>query len=63
MSKSSGNAIDPLEIIDQYGAMLCALLWVAYSQGRDINLSRGEIEHHVISMNKFGMFLVLYLMK
>ena len=42
MSKSSGNAIDPLEIIDQCERMLCAALGWLTVQGRDINLSRRE---------------------
>ena len=53
MSKSSGNAIDPLEIIDQYGAdaLRFALGWLTV-QGRDINLSRERIEASRNFMNK-----------
>ncbi|MBP9015256.1 MAG: valine--tRNA ligase [Candidatus Atribacteria bacterium] len=53
MSKSSGNAIDPLEIIDHYGAdaLRFALGWLTI-QGRDINLSQERIEASRNFMNK-----------
>ena len=53
MSKSKGNVIDPLEIIDEYGAdslrMTLASLTV---QGRDIFLSPERIESNRLFMNK-----------
>ena len=53
MSKSKGNVIDPLEIIDKYGAdslrMTLASLTV---QGRDIFLSPERIESNRLFMNK-----------
>lgn len=53
MSKSKGNVIDPLEIIEKYGAdslrMTLASLTV---QGRDIFLSPERIESNRLFMNK-----------
>jgi len=53
MSKSKGNVIDPLEVIDKYGAdslrMTLASLTV---QGRDIFLSPERIESNRLFMNK-----------
>ena len=53
MSKSLGNAIDPLEIIDQYGAdaLRFALAWLTV-QDRDINLLGERIEASRNFMNK-----------
>ncbi len=45
MSKSKGNIIDPLELIDQYGADALRFTLVAMAaQGRDIRLSAGRVE-------------------
>jgi valyl-tRNA synthetase len=45
MSKSKGNVIDPLELIDQYGAdALRFTLAAMAAQGRDIKLSTGRVE-------------------
>ena len=45
MSKSKGNAVDPLEFIDRYGAdALRFTLAAMESQGRDINLAETRIE-------------------
>ncbi len=45
MSKSKGNVLDPLELVDAYGADPLRFTLVAMSgQGRDIKLSRQRIE-------------------
>ena len=53
MSKSLGNAIDPLEIVGQYGsdALRFALAWLTV-QGRDIHLSLKRIEAARSFVNK-----------
>jgi valyl-tRNA synthetase len=53
MSKSKGNIIDPLEIIDQYGADSFRFTLAAFAaQGRDIKLSEDRIEGYRHFVNK-----------
>ncbi|MBC7218416.1 MAG: valine--tRNA ligase, partial [Candidatus Caldatribacterium sp.] len=53
MSKSLGNAIDPIEVVEQYGsdALRFALAWLTV-QGRDIHLSLKRIEAARTFVNK-----------
>ncbi|GGO89792.1 valine--tRNA ligase [Stakelama pacifica] len=45
MSKSKGNTIDPLGLIDQYGADALRFFMAAMeSQGRDIKMDQGRVE-------------------
>ncbi|GHS97991.1 valine--tRNA ligase [Synergistales bacterium] len=53
MSKSKGNVIDPLDMIEKYGADALRMALAALStQGRDILLSPGKIETYRFFMNK-----------
>jgi len=45
MSKSKGNIIDPLELIDDYGADALRMTLAAHAaQGRDVKLSKSRVE-------------------
>jgi len=53
MSKSRGNIIDPLEVIDKFGADAFRFALAAFAaMGRDIRLSEGRIEGYRFFVNK-----------
>jgi len=53
MSKSSGNVIDPIDIIEQYGTDAFRFTLVAFAaQGRDIKMSEKRVEGYRHFMNK-----------
>jgi valyl-tRNA synthetase len=53
MSKSKGNSIDPLLMIDQYGTDAFRFTLAAYTaQGRDVRLSPERIEGYKFFVNK-----------
>ena len=53
MSKSKGNVIDPLEIIEQYGTDAFRFTLAAFAaQGRDIKLSEERIDGYRHFINK-----------
>jgi valyl-tRNA synthetase len=65
MSKSKGNVIDPMEVIDRYGAdALRFTLAALAAQGRDVRLSEERIEGYRHFCNKLWnayQFLARYL--
>lgn len=53
MSKSKGNVIDPLEVIDQYGADAFRFTLAAFAaQGRDVKMSVSRVEGYRHFVNK-----------
>jgi valyl-tRNA synthetase len=53
MSKSTGNVIDPLDIIDQYGTDAFRFTLAAFAaQGRDIKMSEKRVEGYRHFINK-----------
>ena len=54
MSKSKGNVIDPLNIIDQYGTDAFRFTLAAFAaQGRDVKMSEKRVEGYRHFVNKF----------
>jgi len=53
MSKSKGNSIDPLEMIDKFGADAFRFTLAAFTaQGRDVRMSEERIEGYKFFVNK-----------
>jgi len=53
MSKSKGNVIDPLKVIDQYGADAFRFTLAAFAaQGRDVKMSEDRVEGYRHFVNK-----------
>ncbi|HOO91482.1 MAG TPA: class I tRNA ligase family protein, partial [Syntrophales bacterium] len=53
MSKSKGNSIDPLEMIDKYGADAMRFTLAAFTaQGRDVKMSEERIKGYRFFVNK-----------
>ena len=67
MSKSKGNVIDPLNIIDQYGTDAFRMTLAAFAaQGRDIKMSEKRVEGYRHFINKLwnaGRFSLMHLNK
>lgn len=66
MSKTLGNVIDPIEVIDEYGADATRFTFAQLSTlgGQDINLSIGRIKFSRNFMNKIwnsGRFIINFL--
>ena len=55
MSKSKGNVLDPLELIDRFGAVsLYFTLAAMAAQGRDIKMSINRLEGYRNFTTNFG---------
>src|SRR5260370_20199762 len=52
MSKTKGNVIDPLEVIDEYGADALRFTLATYSSGREIPLAKRSIQGKAAFANK-----------
>ncbi len=53
MSKSTGNVIDPLKVIDEYGADAFRFTLAAFAaQGRDVKMSESRVEGYRHFVNK-----------
>ena len=59
MSKSKGNVIDPLDLIEKYSAdaLRFTLLSMA-SPGTDVKLSEDRVKGYRNFLNKFGMLII-----
>ncbi len=52
MSKTKGNVIDPLDVIDEYGADALRFTLAIYAAGREIPLARSRIQGYAAFANK-----------
>jgi len=67
MSKSTGNVIDPLSVIDRYGADAFRFTLAAFAaQGRDVKMSEKRVEGYRNFINKIwnaARFALIYITK
>jgi valyl-tRNA synthetase len=64
MSKTKGNVIDPLEVIEEYGADAVRFTLAIFASGRDIPLARSRMQGYAAFANKIwnaSRFAMLYL--
>ena len=52
MSKTKGNVIDPLEVIDEFGADAVRFTLAIFASGRDIPLARSRMQGYAAFANK-----------
>jgi valyl-tRNA synthetase len=52
MSKTKGNVIDPLDVIDEYGADAVRFTLAIFASGRDIPLARSRMQGYAAFANK-----------
>jgi valyl-tRNA synthetase len=52
MSKTKGNVIDPLDVIDEYGADAVRFTLAIFASGRDIPLARNRMQGYAAFANK-----------
>ncbi len=52
MSKTKGNVIDPLDVIDEYGADALRFTLAIYAAGREIPLAKSRIQGYAAFANK-----------
>jgi len=63
MSKTKGNVIDPLEVIDEYGADAVRFTLAIVSSGRDIPLAKSRMQGYAAFANKIwnaARFALMY---
>ena len=59
MSKSKGNVIDPIVLINEYGADALRFTLIAMSSpGRDVKLAKDRVNGYKNFVLKFGIFLI-----
>jgi valyl-tRNA synthetase len=64
MSKTKGNVIDPLEVIDEYGADAVRFTLAILTSGRDIPLARTRMQGYAAFANKIwnaSRFAMMYI--
>src|SRR5581483_2331078 len=64
MSKTKGNVIDPMDVIDEYGADALRFTLAIFATGRDIPLARKRVEGYAAFANKIwnaSRFAMMYL--